>query len=483
MTNLTVQHKVPNAVHAFFLEVLEDQLQHPVTLPAEFRDELALCHWLDLLDLAITAPMVRDALSGGVERTTLLAVLSHYVGKPQHTPADRDKADFVVTWLYRNPSEPGEWKQRGSFGRFVAEAVGEGAQLPKEHLQLLREFDFLSGEVDDFSTFEALMDSALVQRVRDIKASFGESFYHPVVLARVAEYNAHFRERFDELFHAATQQIKSFGESLQKQGYNLLTRVHDDVTVKQLTDVEEQKILDADYREAQEQFRKVSKFKKAVDSRRRTAAAPPISVASQPSKTSTAQAMQIPASSRKTAEVELDYSDPLATALSATSQLFAKVEAGKTEVMQDKIRNFVKAADPGCAPVVPLPHGNAALTQSELDAFRVDYGTEKSFRAEVVRAFQSMVGTIARIESEVAGYYEKRGSAYLWKQHADSLAYLVRASQATAANTQAVMATARSRGLIEKANSLAATLERLNERVMLATRTLAQLDNRAAGAK
>ena len=47
-----------------------------------------------------------------------------------------------------------------------------------------------------------------------------------------------------------------------------MSRLEGDITVKQLTEVETGQILAEDYQYAQDEFRKVSKFKKVVDSKR-----------------------------------------------------------------------------------------------------------------------------------------------------------------------------------------------------------------------
>ena len=64
---------------------------------------------------------------------------------------------------------------------------------------------------------------------------------------------------------------------MQREGGSILSRLEGDITVKQLTEVETGQILAEDYQYAQDEFRKVSKFKKVVDSKR-----PPRTAAYQP---------------------------------------------------------------------------------------------------------------------------------------------------------------------------------------------------------
>ncbi len=474
------------AVHDFFLKLLARQLRHELPLPAaleakEPKPEAVdvLRRWLNVLDLAITPPMVRDEIAiAGAE--TAAAVLRYYVRKPDRVATDRDKTDFVVTWLYRNPDEPNAWDRPRSFEQRIFEIVGEPVPvLPDEHLQLVREFEFIEQEVEDVRHFDALVDSSMVQRVRDIKSSFGESFYHPTVLATVANYNVQFGKKFDELFKEATRQIKSFAQSIQQQGGSVLTRVEGDVTVKQLEDVEDQKILKTDYREAQEQFRKVSKFKKAVDSKRKGSMPQvPVNVpAAAPVEIRTVDEAKSAASGRNSSP-ELADDDRHGMELPSSTAQIQQVEEGKLRTMGDSIRNFVKAADPARAQIVPMRHGNVVLAPAEVDAFRVDYLMEKSFRADFANALMQIVSCGARIDAEMADFRGKQSSAYLWKPHADALAFLVRISHELSAGAAKVGATAQARGLADKAAAMNASLGKLSEKAQAATQLLAQIGSK-----
>src|SRR6185437_3215443 len=101
----------------------------------------------------------------------------------------------------------------------------EVVALAEEHRQLVRELPFVRQEVEDLRTFDELMDSGVIQRVREIKQRFGNSFYHPRVLSTIAEYNVFFGRRFDELFKETAQHIKQFVATVQKQGGSIMSRV------------------------------------------------------------------------------------------------------------------------------------------------------------------------------------------------------------------------------------------------------------------
>src|SRR5438270_3208146 len=276
------------AVHGFYISVLKRTLGHEIPLPKEAvtpdKDRAGqsidiLRRWLAVLDLAIAPIVVRDALKDALPRETSEALMRYFIEKASHTEGDRDKTDCIATALYRSSPEGNKVapdtadryhfiaQMADAFEVIITSTLGDNGipQIKDEHRQLIKEFEFLHQEVDDFRTFDQLMDSGIVQRVRDIKQSFSDSFYSPKVLAQVAVYNTTFGKRFDELFRAATQQIKTFASTVQGEGASIMSRVDGDITVKNLADVEEHKIMNQEYGKAQENFHKISKFKKVVD--------------------------------------------------------------------------------------------------------------------------------------------------------------------------------------------------------------------------
>ncbi|MGI9104590.1 MAG: hypothetical protein ACR2IF_19280 [Terriglobales bacterium] len=470
-----------SAVHAFYIGLLEDVLTHPVPIPHDVSPAgTAVAHsvenlqrWLNLLDLAITPPMVRDALKESTTQETAEALLRHFVRKASKVDADRDKTDFVTTFLYRAliPAEkqiPAEFdvEAPSQFEEELYEILGldEAVSLAEEHRQLVREFPFIHEEVDEFRHFDKLMDSGVIQRVRELKQRFAGSFYHPRVLATIAAYNVFFGHRFDELFKQTAQQIKQFASNVQQQGGSIMSRVDGDVTVKHLTEVEEKEILSTEYGRAQEHFRRISKFKKAVDTRTggRPQAVPQAPPAHAPSAPMRAAAAPAPARISQTPVM----GDP------APAGINPALEQGKLRTMEDSIRNFVLAADPKSANVVPLRNGNLALSNAEVDAFRSEYSGEKSFRADYAIALRQIVSSVGRIQAELQEYTAKQSSAYLWKPHADALTFLISSAQKLEEQSEAVLATAEQRGLADKASSLNGSLQKLRQQVQLAAKAL-----------
>ncbi|HUS18806.1 MAG TPA: hypothetical protein VMZ25_04090 [Terriglobales bacterium] len=475
------------AVHKFYIATLESQLGHAVPLPKEADSpgregtQLAtsigvLRHWLAVLDLAVAPLTIRDALKGNLPIETAEALIRYFLEKVSHREADRDKADFMATYLFRNsPNGKKQPPDSGDRYHFITQIAAEfekelfrilgDAHLPplrEEHAQLAKEFEFLHQEIEDFRTFDQLMDSGIVQRVRDIKQSFAESFYHPTIISQVAVYNAIFGQKFDQLLHATTEQLKTFAEKVQGEGASIMSKVEGDVTVKHLADIEEDHIKTQEYGKAQEHFHKISKFKKVVDNKSQRGGKAAAAAAPIPPKTPFSSAPTLNAAGAR----------PAAGIQSAAYVAgMNEVEEGKVRNQLDMLRAFVRVADKSCF-VVPLTKGSLSITAAEAEALRADYGQEKSFRADFANVVCYMVAVMARLAVEIHEFREKQNSAYLWKPHADTMTYFLNSANRIYERANGMMETAKQRGLEEKANALMASVAKLKTELQRAATTL-----------
>lgn len=451
------------AVHSFYVSLLREQLGFDIPVPQEVRGAVddrdqaqhsldPFQRWLSLLDLAIAPVMIRDGLKESTRKETAEALLRYCHQKQSCLDSDRDKADFVITFLFRQSGLPvrsgDEWAVEDSspFEEEIYRILGvqHTAPLPEQHRQLVREFPFIRQEIEDIGHFDKLMDSGVMQRVRDIKQRFGTSFYHPRVLATIAEYNLFIGDRFDELFREAARSIKQFATSVQQAGGSIMARVQGDVTVKQLADVQEDQILEAEYGRAQEHLRNVSRFKKAVDSRTGHKAA---------------AAAAIPASSPAPPLAAIIHGG--GTAAEIGKSLDRTVEEGKLRTMLESIRNFIFAADPRSSNIFPMRNGNLPLSQAEVDAFKSEFRGEKSFRGEFAHNIALAVAIQARMIVELDDLGQRQNSAYLWKPHADALAFLLQNADRLQEECGGILHVAEGRGLMDKVNGMTATMQRL----------------------
>ena len=493
-------------MHSFYLYLLESALGNEVPVPPSIaHDADVLLRFVLLLDMAVTPQMVRDGLKSDEHKGWAEALLRFCARKEKRRAEDRDKADVVATALYRmtvsqlpiEATDSADDSERiGQFEDELSAVCQDVAVAPpaNEHLQLVREFQFLREEVEDFRHFDELIDSGVIQKVREIKQSLDPSFLHPSVLATVASYNYFFGQRFDELFKRAAKEVKTFAMKVQQDGGSIMSRVDGDVIVKHLAEVDDEKILNEEYGRAQENLRRVSKLKKAVDNRRFGKVAVPVktpvdaklggpvlggtqpvvSYSDQLAQTAAAQANRPPLgpTSRPEPRHRASAAEPPAHMVPRSSSGIADIEIERIHAVQVTIRSFVRAADPALAHVVPLPFGSLVLTAAEADAFRAEYGNEKSFRADCVSTLMQLAALEARLIAELHEFDKTKYAEYSWKPHADALAYLLSAARTASDAAAQLQATAKQRGLTEKVSALGESLEKLRARAHAAGEAL-----------
>jgi hypothetical protein len=484
--------------------------------------------WLDLLDLALTPPLVRDALKTIPGFETAHALLRYFAEKASQRAGDRDKTDCIITYLFRTPTlgenrVPWQRPEVDSSYAFISQSAlmfetelyraledVPAASMPPEHVTLLQEFEYLYQELEEFRHFDQIIDSGIVQRVRELKQSLGKSFYHPDSLANLAVWNDVFGRKFDELFHDAAVQIKTFAETVQREGGSILSRVEGDITIQNLSEVETKELLAEDYQFAQDEFRKVSKYKKAVDAKRPVrmtppggprppapppaAAAPPTprptippqgsSPSTQPPSPAAASAPRPQAASSQHVSSQHVSSQTLnaeVLAVAPSQAVQNAVQEGKIHSARQAIKEHVRGSDPKLAHIFPIKNSKITLSAAEVEAFKAEYQGEKSFRSDYAGIMMTIVAYLSRMVVEVDEYNQKANSAYLWKPHADALGYLVSTFERLSMEAQQVMAVARARGLAEKATALSASLEKLREYAKTVSQTLQSANHSTKG--
>ncbi len=479
------------AVHSFYLFLLESALEHEIPVPPTIaHDPEVLQRFVLLLDLAVTPQMIRDGLKGEEQRGSAEALLRFFASKPRRRREDRDKVDIIATALYRwfLPEEQGDSteavaEQTEKFERELQRIYNSLpiAEPASEHKQLVREFQFLRDEVNDFRHFDELIDSGVIQKVRDLKQTLDASFLHPEVLSTLASYNVFFGNKFDSLFKRAAKEVKNFAAKVQQDGGSIMSRVDGDVIVKHLADVDEGKILNEEYGRAQEDLRHISKLKKAVDNRRFGKSVAPTNTvpATATGRNPAIVPMSEPMNATPSPVLPRAPERRLGPAIESTgyaiprsSSGVAEVEQQRLQAVQTTIRRFVRAAEAHAAHVVPLPHGNIKLTNAEVEAFRADFGDEKSFRADFVAALIQMASINARLTAEQQDFEKTRYTEYGWKPHADALAHLLIVVRTASDNASRLQTTAQQRGLAEKVAAITESAEKLRSSAKSAAEAL-----------
>lgn len=484
-------------VQGFYQKLLRNTLGGEVPLPSGL-DEDALRHserelpntlsrmyrWLHLLDMAITPAMLRQALTPDTDSEVAEALLRYFVRRREATDINRDKTDLIATFLYRHPRVPGQWQQSGygldgalplsPFEIALIEILADTdvPSLPEEHVQLLRRFDPFLEEVRRFRDFNALIDSGMIGRVRELKQWLDSSFYHPGVLATVAAYNTGFGKKFDDLFVKALGEIKNFGQALEEMGGTILTTLDGvEVTVEHVAAIEEKQLLQADYGNAFEKFRRVSKLKKELDRRppiRRSLLTP----ADRSTRaTSGAAAGAKPA---KAAAAKAPASAPVFQPPTITSQQIS-AEESKLRRVEESIRVFVRVADPKYRQVVPMRFFNLTLTAPEADAYSAAFLEEKSLRADVARTLIRLVSICARINTELEELKRSQKMSSLWKLHADSIVVLLDMANSSTEDAGSIAKQAEQNGAGTAAKTIHESVKKLGNQCDLAAKTLANV--------
>jgi hypothetical protein len=475
-------------VQGFYEKLLQDSVEGEVPVPAgletvslqgesDVGETLgAMRRWLRLLDMAISPAMLRRAFNDETDPEIAEAMLRYFVRKKDHVDSDRDKTDIVSTFLYRHPRVPGQWEQRGygldgslplsPFEIALIEILADSdmPSLPEEHLQVLRRFDSLEEQVLRFQDLNALIESGIIQTVRQLKQSLEDSFFHPGVLATISPYNATFGQKFDELFHSAVKEIKTFAGDLEEQGGTILGSVDGvDVTVDHVKAMDENGLLKLDYGMALEKFHRVSKLKQMLEQR------PPVKHASKAGKASP----QPKPALKTTSNVTLPRPPINVKAMrKAVTPQQEAAEETKLLKVEESVRIFVRVADPKFRQVVPMRFFNLTLTPAEADAYCADFLEEKSLRAGVARVLLRLVAVTARLITELEELKRANNSPSLWKLHADSLVALLVLGDNAAENANRVAKLAGQRGHRQQVEEIHTSLKKLRDYSGIAERTL-----------
>jgi len=433
--------------------------------------------WLRLLDMAITPAMLRRAFTADTDPEIAEAMLRYLTRKKDPSDVNREKTDLVATFLYRRPRVQGQWERRGygldgslplaPFEIAMIEILAETdvPSLPEDHVQMLRRFDPLQKQVEEFRDLHSLLESGILPMVRQLKQSLDTSFYHPGVLATIAPYNVVFGRKFDELFHAAATEIKSFAEALQQQGGSILGSVDGvDVTVEDVGSLKEPELLNLDYGQSLQKFWRVSQLKKLLERR------PPLrripQLVRNPVKVHTPRPEK--PENRLISKPAID----IPAMRAALTPLQISAEESKLLQIEESIRIFVRVADPKFRQIVPMRFFNLALTAAEADAYCADYLEEKSLRAGIARILLRLVAVTARLTTELEELKRAENSPSLWKLHAESLVALLEIARGANDNSIRVIALAQQHGSKEQIDALQKSIQKLADTSRLAIKGL-----------
>jgi hypothetical protein len=255
-------------------------------------------------------------------------------------------------------------------------------------------------------------------------------------------------------------------------GGTILTTVDGvEVTVEHVAAIQEKQLLQADYSNAFEKFRRVSKLKKELDRR------PPIRRSLlTPAGQSTRNAGGAAAGPKpaKAAAAKPPATPPVFQPPAITAQQIS-AEEGKLRRVEESIRVFVRVADPKYRQIVPMRFFNLTLTTAETDAYGAAFLEEKSLRADVARTLIRMVSVSARISTELEELKRSQKMSSLWKLHADSIVVLLDMANSSTEDAGSVAKQAEQSGSGTAGKSVHESVKKLRNRCDLAAKTLANV--------
>jgi len=417
-------------LHKLLAEVIADEIQAPVALPAVVEAALQdaasgqnveeqaapeLVNWLSLLDLCATPRLLRT----GIEQRkpaeeAMVALVRFLCAKPVRNETDPDRTEWVLTYIFK------ERRTRlGSIGNVHDQVVAllarkEGPDQKASTENLLAELASLLDEITSFQTFEVLTKSGVIARGREIKQGFKEDFFHPEVLATIVNYNLIFSKKFDQLFQAVRVQAKEVAGELARR----------------------------DYRYTSGDF-------KALSGATPGAPRPGPATANVPT---------------QAAEAPGEKPDELLDRIRSMG-VNPEEERRKLRNLLGTMTSFVQATTGRAIAEIPLPHSQLFVTPWEERALSVEYpASDKTFRAEVNRALRTAIGLLASISEERAGYMtERRGSEHRWKKHYDALLWLLYEARAHREELARLADKTEQTGLTERAEQIRKTAKRLED--------------------
>ena len=404
--------------------VVEDLLRNPDGTAAEISDRVAA--WLELLDHCATPALVRTAVQDiHPEEFLLAAFLQYLCVKPQHSDADRERVDWLMSYLFKT-----RVAARGAIGDVEAQLRSLVWGLSSEPLseaaeKLLRDLEKVLAEMSGFTSFQTMNRSGITGRGREIKRQLGEEFYHPRALAAIVNYNLIFGKQFDALLMAATSRMKKFGAMLVKKDYHYAA----------------------------------SDFAHLVDD---AVPAPAMATA--------AAVGASPATFASLEGEEIEVEANLVEQQMREMGLDPAGEARKLKLILMRMSQAVRNVGSAAIKAIPLKNCECPVTDWEVRALASGFDDDDtSFRAEFSRQIQRAVAIRAAAAEEWMVYELKKDTTdYLWKAHYDSLVWLLFEGRQTSEKLIRFAGQTGEKGLPERAEQILRTAAKLDE-------TLAQL--------
>jgi hypothetical protein len=176
--------------------------------------------WLAQMDERIQVHQLRQFLqtSSLVDREAMVELIHHFLANPAHTPASRDKLDFLLVQHFSQiaPTELADERADLSYVAHGLEPVlGSIDAKPPVWLNAL---DRILESAKRCISLDELLHGGVLEQGRKAKTQAGELFYMPVALVAFTRYGYLMRRTFFRLMLADLNHILDGLAQLEEQG-------------------------------------------------------------------------------------------------------------------------------------------------------------------------------------------------------------------------------------------------------------------------
>ena len=191
-----------------------DELETSIDVPSQ-EDFQAANTWFHAMDETIQVHQLRQFLqtTTGVNEESLIALVHHLLGKPEHTESDRDKVDFLLVQFLTQtvPSPKGDVPVDEAFvANGLRPLLGDVDPAAPDWLSPLAD---LALKASACGTLNGLFSSGILEKGRKIKTGCGQNYFVPGSLIAFARFNFTLRRVF---FHLMHQDINAILEGLRE---------------------------------------------------------------------------------------------------------------------------------------------------------------------------------------------------------------------------------------------------------------------------
>jgi hypothetical protein len=200
-----------------------NDLETGVEEPPEESVEQA-SQWLDEMDERIQIHQLRQFLQTTTTLTTelLQTLLLHHLQKPERSPSDRDKIDFLLVQLF-SLAAPSRLEDDAVTLMYVAKLLAPVlGSVDIDVPGWLKPLEKVLDSARKARTMNELLHSGILEQGRKIKVQSGENYFLPVAMISFARFSFLMRRAFFRLMHQDLNAIFDGLHELEHRGVSTI---------------------------------------------------------------------------------------------------------------------------------------------------------------------------------------------------------------------------------------------------------------------